>query len=361
MAVERQACASVTRKSQIGRSSPNPQTSDRHHPRSVSFITPAGQAKVFTRLSFSSSSRPSSLSKDIATADADEFSSEAESEMSVGMERPVRRRDESPDGYEMRGRYWEAMDVLNLDMSRAPKDCVCDSVYLPPSGLLKTEAMKKLSTLPIRRAWKRRIECQAADTQQPSIVEAIMVYERGEVEKPNEGCSRCKSGEGPAPDCVTVVGIGSGACSNCLYDSVPQSCDAAASPNNNRYSPERRLISAAMPPTTKRKDLIAVWNLVAAVLAQSLEPAGDVMDDSPEARARRIEDAALLVARSADEWGHSTESQDQARSQAIQGVKSLAAQDIRKTALEIARCSREWGAKLEKMKRKKEALEAQKQ
>jgi hypothetical protein len=53
-------------------------------------------------------------------------------------------------------------------------------------------------------------------------VEAMMLYERGNILKGLDQCDRCKQEKGILPECVVMpavdaVTVGDGACSNCLY------------------------------------------------------------------------------------------------------------------------------------------------
>ncbi|KAL8341783.1 hypothetical protein RB598_003627 [Gaeumannomyces tritici] len=271
------------------------------------------------------------------------------------LERPPPGRDESPDGYEMRSRYWEAMDVLNRSMAASdPALYVCDSVCLPPPGLARTGALAALGALPIRRAWRRRRRPggQPPDLGSAAVVEAIMTYERGVVAAaadPGRACARCRRGEGPSPDCVVLEGAGNGTgpCSNCVYDGVAPLCDAGRgvmlpppllappapapptqTPNassggsgGRSYSPETRIISAELSGKATKEDLEAVWKVIAEVMERrprvieegTTAAAADQLlrveghsdkGRNPAARARMVEDAALLVVRAADEWGH---------------------------------------------------------
>ncbi|KAL8377137.1 hypothetical protein RB595_008014 [Gaeumannomyces hyphopodioides] len=279
--------------------------------------------------------------------------SDAESDSSMCLERPPPGRDESPDGYEMRSRYWEAMGVLNRSMAQSdPALYVCDSVCLPPPGLARTDAVRDLGALSIRRAWRRRRPgYQPPDLGSVAVVEAIMTYERGAVVADSgRVCARCLRGEGPSPDCVILdrAGGGTGPCSNCIYDRAAPLCDAGravmlppplplpppspplptAAPragggggDGRSYSPETRIISAELSGKATKEDLEAVWKVIAEVIERrprvieegTTAAAADQLlrveghsdrGRSPAARARMVEDAALLVVRAADEWGH---------------------------------------------------------
>ncbi|KAL0944816.1 uncharacterized protein CTRU02_202703 [Colletotrichum truncatum] len=213
-----------------------------------------------------------------------------------------------------------------------------------------TKLMKQLGVLPIRRAWRGRSGEASPDITHTPVVEAIMLHERGEVQLPEQQCSKCREGEGASPECVKIPGIHNGACSNCLIARALVSPGSTTRPIRS-YSAERRSISATMPPSIPKEDLIAVWNLIAGVI--STQPQECFFDDGTETPGKRIEDAARLVARSADEWGHTVsedgpESGKPPRTETEKGKLVRQATRIRETALEIASCARDWGEKLEK-------------
>ncbi|KAK6221231.1 hypothetical protein QIS74_04799 [Colletotrichum tabaci] len=227
-----------------------------------------------------------------------------------------------------------------------------------------TETMKRLGPLPIRRAWRSRPEAAASsspDVSHAPVLEAIMLHERGEAQSPDRQCSKCRKGEGISPECVKIPGIHNGACSNCLMARAspgPGPGTTTASParrpvSTRSYSAERRSISAAISPSVPKEDLIAVWNLIAGVMAT--QPHGCLVEDdasepSPPPPGKKIEDAARLVARSADEWGHMVKEDDSGPAKTPAERVRLARQAgrIRETALQIADCARDWGEKLER-------------
>ncbi|KAJ0149918.1 hypothetical protein CTA2_508 [Colletotrichum tanaceti] len=260
------------------------------------------------------------------------------------------------------------------------------------SAAATTETIKRLGPLPVRRAWRSRPEWAASpppDVSRAPVLEAVMLHERGEGQSPDRQCSACRRGEGISPECVKIPGIRDGACSNCLMAraSSPgpgpgqgQGPGTTASParrqavSTRSYSAERRSISAAIPPSVPKEDLIAVWNLIAGVLAATQphgcrlaeDDASGPSSSSEPPPGKRIEDAARLVARSADEWGHIVkgEEEDQdhddnddndddddsgpAKTPAERARLARQAGRIRETALLIADCARDWGEKLER-------------
>ncbi|KAF3800470.1 hypothetical protein GCG54_00014269 [Colletotrichum gloeosporioides] len=213
-----------------------------------------------------------------------------------------------------------------------------------------TEVMRQLGSLPVRRAWRGRSGEAPPDVSKAPVVEAIMLHERGEVQASEQQCPKCQRGEGVSPECVKIPSIHGGACSNCLI------ARALARPGSavrltRSYSAERRSISATISPSIPKEDLIAVWNLIAGVM--STQPQDCLFDDGTEPPGKRIEDAARLVARSADEWGHSvreggSESSKSPKTPAERQRLVRQANRIRETALQIANCARDWGEKLER-------------
>lgn len=259
---------------------------------------------------------------------------------------------------------------------RIPFDPVADSINTaekprPPSAasqhdageplrtaLLRTntdaEGRRLLTSLPVHRAWKGPA-LDPSSRIDDAVTEAVMVYERGRPQPPDQTCSRCRRGHGASPECVRVDAFRDGACSNCLLSRASPGVTSRPSPSRD-FSPARRYISAAAPPATaSREDMAAVWKVIAGVLATQRDDCrletSSADDSGPPAAARRIEDAALLVARSADEWGHAVEDGDEAATRAkgrrrTEGERAklvTQASRIRDTALRIAECARSWG------------------
>ncbi|KAI1388097.1 uncharacterized protein F4822DRAFT_302175 [Hypoxylon trugodes] len=234
--------------------------------------------------------------------------------------RPIRRRrrrrSESTEGYEMRDRYWEAMDIIDRDLKEAAKapavwDYVYDPVCLPPPKAEKTPAIRRLGNLPIKRAWRRRNSREGPDLTSTSTIEAIMLYERGMMIPRQSQCTHCQQGRGISPGCVIMEldgevqegttdtgGLGS-SCSNCLYDGRPDQCDARApSPSSSQPSrtqtPSQIKRSFASNPTH-----LEVLDMVDKTIKSKK---GDGKDDVI-VRAKQIETAALEIAQAAHEWG----------------------------------------------------------
>ncbi|KAF6828936.1 hypothetical protein CMUS01_08368 [Colletotrichum musicola] len=249
-----------------------------------------------------------------------------------------------------RGRPKQAMDA-NPDIATKQHTSIRHGVHLPitqPQQSQPTEVMRRVSPLAVLRPWNPRLDLAAPDASQPHVAEAIMVHERGEVQHPDNRCPRCRRGEGISPDCVKIPGIHGGTCSNCLMARCPGRSAAPPRPVRS-YSAERRSISAAMAPSTPKEDLIAVWNLIAGVVAAQPRECF-FEDEAEETPGKRIEDAARLVARSAEEWGHTIRDGDgdggRTPSERSRLVRQAAR--IRETALQIADCARDWGEKLER-------------
>jgi hypothetical protein len=220
---------------------------------------------------------------------------------------PPRAPTESPDGYEMRARYWEAAEILRLDLqeSRRPPgvwNYVYDPVHLPPSGIQKTPHIRQLGSMPIQRAWRRRCAWTEPDLRQAQTVEAMMLYERGDVLAVTAECSRCKGGNGVSRECVVMPATCGSVCSNCLYDGKGASCDLLQS-STIRTGPgsdtQQNWRHGDVKP--KKSDYMTVLKLIEQ-MKQSSTSSPKASDG--KTRARQIEEAALQVARAAREWGY---------------------------------------------------------
>ncbi|KAI1097344.1 hypothetical protein F4804DRAFT_178409 [Jackrogersella minutella] len=229
--------------------------------------------------------------------------------------RRPRRRSESIEGYEMRDRYWEAMDIIDRDLKGAAEapavwDYVYDPVCLPPPRGAKTPVIHRLGSLPIRRAWRRCNSRERPDISSTRTVEAAMLYERGVMLSKQSQCTHCQRGRGISPGCVvmdpeetqeTHAGIGElrSTCSNCHYDRRDDQCDARAS------SPGPRQPSRSQTPGQIKRSFdsnpihLEVLDLVDKALKSNKR---DGKDDVV-ARAKQIELAALEIAHAAHEWG----------------------------------------------------------
>ncbi|KAI1373138.1 hypothetical protein F4677DRAFT_430358 [Hypoxylon crocopeplum] len=232
------------------------------------------------------------------------------------LRRRPRRRSESIDGYEMRDRYWEAMDIIDRDLKEAvipPAvwDYVYDPVCLPPSGGARSPAIRQLGNLPIRRAWRRRNSRERPDLSSTRTVEAIMLFERGIMLYQQSQCTHCQRGQGMSPGCVVMEpeqeADGAAAsssklrstCSNCLYEGRENECDArapspASSLPSRTHTPSQIKRSFASSPTH-----LEVLDLVDKMLKSNK---GAASSDTVT-RAQQIEIAALEVAQAAHEWG----------------------------------------------------------
>ncbi|KAL7622642.1 hypothetical protein AAE478_008155 [Parahypoxylon ruwenzoriense] len=230
--------------------------------------------------------------------------------------RRPRRRSESIEGYEMRDRYWEAMDIIDRDLRDAAKapavwDYVYDPVCLPPSGGVRTSIIRRLGDLPIRRAWRRFNSRDSPDINSTRIVEAIMLYERGMALSRQYQCTNCQQGLGISPGCVVTESeqeaqediISTGElglkCSNCLYDGRADQCDAQA-PSSGLSQPSR----THTPSQIKRKFSPSPYHLeVLGMVDKALKSHQEEGKDNVILRARQIEMAALEIAQAAHEWG----------------------------------------------------------
>ncbi|KAI1408653.1 hypothetical protein F5Y13DRAFT_194126 [Hypoxylon sp. FL1857] len=230
--------------------------------------------------------------------------------------RRPRRRSESIEGYEMRDRYWEAMDIIDRDLKDATKapavwDYVYDPVCLPPSGGTKTPAIRQLGSLPVKRAWRRRNSRERPDLSSTRNVEAIMLYERGMMLPRQSQCKYCQQSQGISPGCVIMepkedteensssVGELRSMCSNCIYDGRGDQCDARA-PSPASSLPSRTQTPSQIKRSFKSNPLhLEVLDLVDKTLKARK---GDGKDDVV-ARAKQIEMAALEIAQAAHEWG----------------------------------------------------------
>ncbi|KAK1673600.1 hypothetical protein BDP55DRAFT_219817 [Colletotrichum godetiae] len=246
--------------------------------------------------------------------------------------------------YEQRGRHKTAKDATPGLAQHAGDQ------GLPPQITPTTETMRFLGPLPVRRAWRARPGRASPDISQAPVLEAVMLHERGDLQNSEEQCSKCRKGDGISPECVKMPGIYNGACSNCLLARTSNRPGASGRPIRS-YSAERRSISATISPSIPKEDLIAVWNLIAGVIAT--QPQECFTEDGSEPPGKKIEDAARLVARSADEWGHTIkeEESDPGKIPKTPSERSRLVRQatrIRETALQIANCARVWGEKLER-------------
>ncbi|KAI3322344.1 hypothetical protein HD806DRAFT_499822 [Xylariaceae sp. AK1471] len=232
--------------------------------------------------------------------------------------RPPKAPSESPEGYDMRGRYWDAADILKLDLEESKKapdvwDYVYDQVCLPPTGLTKTSSICRLGRMPIRRAWRRRSSKEKPDIKLANIVEAIMTYERGQVLDSEMRCDRCRDGKGASRECVVMPCISGSICSNCLYDGVAAGCNIRDKATRQSVDAQDQSVEESKPKTTtpnmpapsmtkpSTEDYMIVLKLIEQMKQASA--IGLKKDLSVSAKARRIEEAALQVAKAAREWG----------------------------------------------------------
>lgn len=245
---------------------------------------------------------------DLKLADDDGSASDSVASSRRAPSRPPKARSESPDGYEMRGRYWEAADILKFDLEESKKapdvwDYVYDPVCLPPSGVARTPTMRQLGAMPIRRAWRRCSSRERPNMRQGHVIEAIMVYERGEVLDRVGRCKRCSEGKGISRSCVVVPRIIGDACSNCLYDGLGEGCDALQRCSYRLPNRKRGRSDESEDNTVPRKeDFTTVLKLIEQMKNTS-GASGSKKDQNVIAKAKRIEEAALQVARAAREWG----------------------------------------------------------
>ncbi|KAI1204194.1 uncharacterized protein F4807DRAFT_358504 [Annulohypoxylon truncatum] len=238
--------------------------------------------------------------------------------------RRSRRRSESIEGYEMRDRYWEAMDIIDRDLKGAAKapavwDYVYDPVCLPPSGGIKTPVIHRLGNLPIRRAWRRRNSRERPDLGSTRNVEAVMLYERGMMLSQQSQCTHCQRGRGISPGCVVMepgdeiqetsdsIGELSSTCSNCHYDARDSQCDVRI-PSSGPKLPSRTQTPSQIKKSFASNPVhLEVLDLVDKALKVR---SGDGKDDVV-ARAKQIETAALEIAQAAHEWGQSIKEKHQ--------------------------------------------------
>lgn len=220
---------------------------------------------------------------------------------------PPRGPTDSPDGYEMRARYWEAAEILRLDLQESKRppnvwNYVYDPVQLPPSGLPKTPRIRQLGSMSIQRAWRRRCAWAEPDVRQAQTVEAMMLYERGDALAITAECGRCREGKGVSRECVIMPGICGNVCSNCLYDGKGQNCNvpqSSAVQMSRGSVTEQTWGNGELKPC--KSDYVTVLKLIEQMKQSSTSgpKASDV-----RTRARQIEEAALQVARAAREWGY---------------------------------------------------------
>ncbi|KAI1798907.1 hypothetical protein F4811DRAFT_150817 [Daldinia bambusicola] len=226
--------------------------------------------------------------------------------------RRPRRRSESLDGYEMRDRYWEAMGIIEQDLTEATKapavwDYVYDPVCLPPPGISKTPVIRLLGSLPIRRAWRRLNSRERPGLGSTRIVEAIMLYERGIILSRQFQCTHCRKRQGISPGCVVLDTEEESReppdslsrlrlmCSNCIYDG--RQCDAQIPPGRNQPSrtPTPSQIKGSFVSHPIHLDILDL-------IEKMLKSEGAEKEDAIT-RAKQIEMAALEIAQAAHEWG----------------------------------------------------------
>jgi hypothetical protein len=211
----------------------------------------------------------------------------------------------------MRARYWEAADILQFDLEESKKapdvwDYVYDHVCLPPIGFTKTSSIRRLGRMPIRRAWRRRSSKEKPDLRRAHIIEAIMTYERGEALDSEMRCDRCRDSKGASRECVVMPCIGGSICSNCLYDEVTAGCNVRDKPADSAQAksvgePRRDDVTTTSKAKPSTEDYMVVLKLIEQMKQAS--SVGLKKDISVSAKARRIEEAALKVAKAAREWG----------------------------------------------------------
>ncbi|KAI6086419.1 hypothetical protein F4821DRAFT_278486 [Hypoxylon rubiginosum] len=222
--------------------------------------------------------------------------------------KPPKNPSESPEGYEMRARYWEAADIMRSELKKSRKapdvwDYVYDTVFLPPLGFSKTPTIRRLGYMPIRRAWKRRSAAEKPNLRQARIIEAIMIYERGMVLNTESRCHRCKEGKGVSPECVIEPGSGGNTCSNCRFDGMGSQCQVqdAPSKHSNGGNDNKSNESATKTTGSTKDDYVIVLKLIQQMKQKSC--GGLAKGDDVSLRAKRIEEAALKIAQAAREWG----------------------------------------------------------
>ncbi|KAH8660028.1 hypothetical protein BX600DRAFT_467107 [Xylariales sp. PMI_506] len=230
-------------------------------------------------------------------------------------QRPPREPSESPEGYDLRARYWEAADILELDLAESKKppnvwNYIYDRVHLPPPGVPKTVTIRRLGYMAIQRAWRRRAGKPEPDMGRPDVIEGMMLYERGQVLRLRGECARCSRGEGVSPECVILPSVCGNMCSNCLFDGAGHSCDipdplAVYPPRRSvaddcRATDDDRHVLHVEPVKPRKSDFVLVLKLIEQIKQSATS---DAKGTDAAARAKRIEEAALQVAKAARQWG----------------------------------------------------------
>ncbi|KAI9171801.1 hypothetical protein HJFPF1_01292 [Paramyrothecium foliicola] len=169
-------------------------------------------------------------------------------------------------------------DLPALSMNR-PRSALTDSL----SGALP------------KRKWGRWRWRQAPVLSEMNVVEAIIL-----------------SGKGVSPQCVMaprrgVRGGDAWRCSNCIYDGAPNCCIASTG----------RIATLADTDTQARRpedaDQVVDYMAVLSLIAQLRRPPGSRRDQSLQARASRIEHAALGIAQAARHWRENMVAQELAQ------------------------------------------------
>ena len=179
--------------------------------------------------------------------------------------------------------------------------CIFDEISVPPHEQPQSALIQALSRAPAQRRWGRWRWREQPVLAEVQVYEAVMVYERGVEQTNSQRCNRCRAGQGISPQCVVAIegaqrGSGSGPCSNCIYDGIGPVCNASG-----RRTPLAGLEhgSELLGDPDRVVDHMAVLEMIASLK----RPAGARRDHSLPVRAKRIEAAALHIARAAREWG----------------------------------------------------------
>ncbi|UNI23591.1 hypothetical protein JDV02_009401 [Purpureocillium takamizusanense] len=170
--------------------------------------------------------------------------------------------------------------------------CIFDDVTEIVSSDSASAALQKLRASPAVRKWARWRWRHPPSHSDKRCVEAIMVYERGVSQHPEDRCNRCRSGQGISPQCVVAPTESwpGGECSNCLFDNV----DCNGTPS--RIAAE---LAKGDGDSLRVVDHMAVLELIARLK----RPPGAGKEHTLPGKAKRIEVAALQIAQAARDWG----------------------------------------------------------
>lgn len=170
--------------------------------------------------------------------------------------------------------------------------CVFDDIAGSVSSHAALATPQRLRASPVVRKWARWRWRHVPNLSDKRSLEAVMVYERGVAQHPDDRCGRCRAGQGISPQCVVASAelLPDGKCSNCLFDNA----DCGSTPS--RVASE---LAKGGGDSVRVVDHMAVLELIARLK----RPPGASREHTLPGKAKRIEVAALQIAQAARDWG----------------------------------------------------------